>query len=115
MHELSVALSLLEGVSEAAARQGIERVFAVRVRVGALSGIACDALRFSWDLAAAETVAAGSELKIEVVPLVVFCEQCRTEQAPSPGSGLLCPRCNTAARDIVRGRELELVAMEVPE
>lgn len=115
MHELSVALSLIEGVSEEAARQGIERVTAVRVRVGALSGIACDALRFSWDLAAEETVAAGSELKIDVVPLVVFCERCRSEQAPSPGSGLLCPRCNVAAPDIRRGRELELVAMEVPE
>ena len=36
MHELSVALSLLEGVQEAAARDGIDRVIAVHIRVGAL-------------------------------------------------------------------------------
>jgi hydrogenase nickel incorporation protein HypA/HybF len=46
VHELSVALSLLEGVEETAARQGIARVAAVHVRVGALSGIAPDALSF---------------------------------------------------------------------
>lgn len=115
MHELSIALSLLDGVNEEAARQGIERVCAIRVRIGALSGIACDALRFSWDLAAADTLAAGSELKIELVPLVVYCERCRIEQSPPPGSGLVCPRCNAAAPNIVRGRELELIAMEVPE
>jgi hydrogenase nickel incorporation protein HypA/HybF len=115
MHELSVALSLLEGVSEEAARQGVERVNAVHVRVGVLSGIACDALRFSWDLASSDTIAAGSELRIEQIPLVVHCERCRSDQVPDPHSGLVCPRCHQAAPTIVRGRELQLVAMEVPE
>ncbi|HTJ26943.1 MAG TPA: hydrogenase maturation nickel metallochaperone HypA [Candidatus Limnocylindria bacterium] len=114
MHELSVALSLLEGVDEEAARAGIERVRAVHVRVGALSGIACDALRFSWELASSDTVAEGSELRIEQVPLVVHCERCRSDQEPVPGTGLVCPRCHEAAPTIVHGRELHLVAMEVP-
>lgn len=114
MHELSVALSLLEGVNEEAARAGISRVRAVHVRVGALSGIACDALRFSWELACEDTIAAGSALRIEHVPLVVDCERCG-EAEPLPGAGLVCPYCHQAAPTIVRGRELHLVAMEVPE
>ncbi|MDB5027745.1 MAG: hydrogenase nickel insertion protein HypA [Candidatus Eremiobacteraeota bacterium] len=115
MHELSVALSLLDGVRETAARDGIERVSAVYVRVGALSGIAPDALRFSWELATEGTVAARSALRIEDVPLVVFCERCAGERAPRPATGLLCPDCGGACPSIVRGRELQLVAMEVPE
>jgi hydrogenase nickel incorporation protein HypA/HybF len=115
MHELSVALSLLEGVNEEAARQGVEQVRTVHVRVGALSGIACDALLFSWELASNDTVAAGSELRIERVPLVVHCERCGSDEEPLPGSGLVCPRCHQAAPTIVRGRELQLIAMEVPE
>jgi hydrogenase nickel incorporation protein HypA/HybF len=114
VHELSVALSLLDGVSEAAARQGIDRVIAVHVRVGALSGIAPDALAFSWDLAAERTVAAGSRLQIEHVPLAVHCERCDGERAPRQGEGLICPECGVPAPLIVRGRELQLVAMEVP-
>jgi hydrogenase nickel incorporation protein HypA/HybF len=115
MHELSIALSLLEGVNEEAARTGIERVRAVHVRVGALSGIACEALRFSWELATSETVAEGSELRIEHVPLAVHCVRCEDDVEPLPGTGLQCPRCLGPAPTIVRGRELQLVAMEVPE
>jgi hydrogenase nickel incorporation protein HypA/HybF len=115
VHELSVALSLVEGVQETAAREGIGRVVAVHVRVGALSGIARDALLFSWELASAGTLAADSALRIEDVPLVVFCERCDVERSPRAASGLLCPECGTACPKIVRGRELQLVAMEVPE
>jgi hydrogenase nickel incorporation protein HypA/HybF len=115
VHELSVALSLIEGIQETAALQGIDRVSAVHVRVGALSGIARDALMFSWELASAGTLAADSALKIEAVPLVVFCERCETERSPRGGSGLICPECGSACPRIVRGRELQLVAVEVPE
>lgn len=115
MHELSVALSLLEGVQQTATRDGIDRILAVHVRVGALSGIAPDALRFSWELATADTVAARSTLHIEDVPLAVFCESCAVERAPRAASGLTCPACGRPCPTIVRGRELQLVAMEVPE
>ncbi len=115
MHELSVALNLLEGVQQTATRDGIARILAVHVRIGALSGIAPDALRFSWELATAGTVAADSALRIEDVPLVVFCERCAAERAPRAATGLVCPSCGTACPTIVRGRELQLVAMEVPE
>ena len=114
MHEITVALSLLEGVQETAIRQGIDRVTAVHVRVGALSGVVRDALLFSWDVATAETLAEGSALRIEVIPLVVFCERCEDERAPRAGSGLVCPDCGTPSSRIVSGREMQLVAMEVP-
>jgi hydrogenase nickel incorporation protein HypA/HybF len=115
VHELSVALNLVEGVQETAALQGIERVIAVHVRVGALSGIAPDALKFSWELATEGTLAANSALRIEDVPLAVFCERCEAERSPRPATGLICPECGIVCPRIVRGRELQLVAMEVPE
>lgn len=114
MHEIGVALSVLEGVQASALEQGIERVSAVHLRVGALSGIVRDALLFSWEIATAETIAAGSRLCIEEIPLVVYCERCAGERAPLPGSGLRCPECATPSPRIVRGREMELVAMEIP-
>ncbi|MFN2460302.1 MAG: hydrogenase maturation nickel metallochaperone HypA [Candidatus Velthaea sp.] len=115
MHELSVALSLIEGIDDSARRDGFERVLAVHVRVGALSGIAPAALLFSWRLATAGTLAADSRLEIEDVPLVVFCEHCEAERTPRTASGLICPDCGNACPHIVRGRELQLVAVEVPQ
>ena len=59
--------------------------------------------------------ARDSTLEIEDVPLVVFCEQCETERRPRAGTGLICPECGNACPNIVSGRELQLVAVEVPE
>ena len=115
MHELSVALGLIEGIQDSAARGGFDRVLAVHVRIGELSGIAPDALRFSWQLASAGTLAADSALRIEHVPLAVFCDRCGIEREPRPASGLICPECASACPTIVRGRDLQLVAVEVPE
>jgi hydrogenase nickel incorporation protein HypA/HybF len=114
LHEITVALGLLEGVEGTALAQGIDRVSAVHVRIGALSGIVRDALLFSWDVATAETVAAGSRLCIEEIPLVVYCDACAAERAPLPGTGLVCPDCGIPAPRIIRGREMQLVSMEVP-
>jgi Zn finger protein HypA/HybF involved in hydrogenase expression len=47
--------------------------------------------------------------------LAVFCERCAAEREPRAASGLLCPDCGGACPTIVRGRELQLVAMEVPQ
>jgi hydrogenase nickel incorporation protein HypA/HybF len=113
LHELSIALSLLEGVTQAARREGVAEVRAVHLRIGALSGVSADALTFSWEQASVDTVAAGSRLEIERIPLAVYCEPCGGEVLPAPGTGLLCPACGTPAPSIIRGRELQLVAMEV--
>lgn len=114
MHELSVALALLDEVNGAARRDGIERVIAVHVRIGALSGVARDALLFSWEMASAESVAEGSELRVEEVPVEVMCERCGEARSPLPGTGLVCPVCGTICPSVVRGREVQIVAMEVP-
>jgi hydrogenase nickel incorporation protein HypA/HybF len=113
MHELSLALSLLDEVGAAAEREGATRVASVRLRVGRMSGIVKDALLFSWDLARAGTVADEASLVIDEVPLAVWCPQCIAERPVREGELLVCEECGTVTPTIVHGRELELVAMEV--
>jgi hydrogenase nickel incorporation protein HypA/HybF len=114
VHELSLALGIVDQVSEQAARRGIDRVSVVNLRVGAMAGVVRDSLRFSWDIACENSVAAGSRLEIEDVPLAVYCEACRQEKLP--GRLILrCPDCGQSTPRIVRGREFQLVSMEVPD
>jgi hydrogenase nickel incorporation protein HypA/HybF len=115
MHEVSIALSLVEGVSEQASARGIERVVAVHVRIGVMAGVVKDALLFAWDLAAEGTIAEGSRLVVETVPLVVWCPRCSCEREISGGFALQCPVCNTLAPEIRQGREMALVGVEVPD
>lgn len=113
MHELSIALSLLDVAAEAAARLGHPSVAAIHVRVGPLSGVVADALVSAYELAREGTPFAATRLEVEAVPVVVHCPACDAERTPTALQDLRCPSCGGPAR-VVRGRELEVVALEVP-
>ncbi len=113
MHELSVALSLLEEIEATAEREGVTSVTSVRLKIGRLSGVASSALLFAWDMARVDTVAAEAQLLIEDIAVIVYCGKCQAEREPLDGAGLTCGTCGTRTESIVHGRELEFVAMEV--
>jgi hydrogenase nickel incorporation protein HypA/HybF len=115
MHELSIAMSLIEAACEEAARQGDVRVEALHLRLGALSGVVREALEFSFDLAAEGTAIAGARLQIEEIPVTVHCPRCGEERQLPSLQHFRCPVCNTPTPDVVRGRELELTALEISE
>ncbi|HEX4169603.1 MAG TPA: hydrogenase maturation nickel metallochaperone HypA [Bryobacteraceae bacterium] len=113
MHELSIALSIIEGAEEEAARQGGGRVCSVHLRLGPLSGVVKEALLFSYELACEGTALAGSTLLIEDVPLLIQCPQCETERAPVSLQRLQCIECGTPASKVLHGAELEVSALEL--
>ncbi len=76
MHELSIALSIVELAEEESARLGGRHVEAVHLRVGRLSGIVRKALLASYEMACEDTALAGSRLVIEDVPIVAHCVTC---------------------------------------
>ncbi len=115
MHELSIAISLVEAACEKAAELGGVRVEALHLRLGPLSGVVRDALLFSFDLAAAGTAIEGARLEIEDVPVVVFCTSCGAERQLPSIQRFRCPVCDTLTPDVVHGRDLELAALEVTE
>jgi hydrogenase nickel incorporation protein HypA/HybF len=113
MHELSIALTMVEAAQDAASRAGAERVNYLRVQVGAMSGVASAALRFGYDVAVRGTLLEGSELRIEETPLVVFCEHCASEQELPEAHAFRCPVCRGPAAKIISGKELQILDMEI--
>ena len=113
MHELSIALSMIDEVLEQAKKHGGVQVTAVHVRVGAFSGVHKDALEFSYAAASEDSPLRGSRLVIEEVPIVVYCWQCHAERTLQSFQQLHCPKCNTPVHDIRQGQELEITALEV--
>ena len=96
MHELSVAMSLLDEIGNVVTREKATSAACVRLKVGRMSGIANDALLFAWDLARADTVASKAELHIENVDVVVFCSNCEQERAPLGPGRLICGVCGAS-------------------
>ncbi len=68
MHELSIALSILDLVEEEAERRGNPRVEAIHLRIGRLSGVVKEALLSAYELAAEQTRFAQSKIVVEEVP-----------------------------------------------
>ena len=62
MHELAITQGVVDAVT---ARTGTARVAAVTVRVGRLSGVVPDAMRFCFDLVTESTPLAGARLEVE--------------------------------------------------
>ena len=113
MHELSIAISILESLQEEVERRGCGSFTAVHLRVGLLSGVVPQALRSAYALAAENTPFAGSRLVIQEMPVSVFCPACGCAQ-PVEFPAFSCPVCRTPSTEVVSGRELEIVALELP-
>lgn len=112
MHEVALMTEAVRLAVEAARAAGAQRVTALRLRVGALSGAAPEAMEFAWDVVRRGTLLADARLEIERVPAVGWCPNCRVE-FDTTGCWSECPRCQEPAGELRRGRELEIASMEL--
>jgi hydrogenase nickel incorporation protein HypA/HybF len=115
VHELSIAASIVEAVTESAAAYPGSRVKEVRLRVGALASVVEDSLQFCWELATEDSPLKGSTLVIQKLPVVVYCDACDAESTLDGVQSFRCPTCGRIATDLRHGRELELESIELEE
>jgi hydrogenase nickel incorporation protein HypA/HybF len=113
MHELSIALSILDLAADEAERQGNVRVLVIHLKLGPLSGVAREALLSAYLLARDSSPFEETELVIEEVPVLVHCPTCRTTRPVVSMQQFCCADCGTPSHDVVSGRDLEVVAMEI--
>jgi hydrogenase nickel incorporation protein HypA/HybF len=115
MHELSIAASIVEAVTESASAYPSAHVKEVRLRVGALASVVEDSLQFCWQLATEDTPLAGSALVINKLPVIVHCEACGVDAEIDGVQSFRCPRCGEPAADLRQGRELEIESIELED
>lgn len=113
MHELSIAMSLVDVAAEEAERRGGVRILAVHLKLGPLSGVIKDALLSAYELARENSPLESSRLVIEDAPIAAYCPTCEAERSVVSIQHLCCSTCGTPTPEIVRGRELEVTALEI--
>ena len=112
MHELAIAQSLLEIVEQEARPYSGARVTWIKLRIGTLSAVVPDALRFAFEAITRGGIAEGAVLEIEEVPLKIRCHQCDKGFAVDDPF-MVCPKCGGSDVEMVSGRELEIRSMEI--
>jgi hydrogenase nickel incorporation protein HypA/HybF len=113
MHELSIALEIIHIASSEAERRGGATVRAIHLRLGPLSGVVKDSLLSAFELACEQSPLASCRLHIEEIPVAGFCETCGEQRAADSQLSICCCQCGQPMREIVRGKELEVAALEI--
>lgn len=115
MHELSIAMRIVEMVEAEFTAAGGCRVRSIQLRIGQLAGVHETPLRFAFEHAREGTVAAAATLSITHLPVQVFCGVCERVSELPQVPPLACPVCGRPSGDIRQGRELELASIEFDE
>ena len=107
MHEMSIAIQVLETALAAAADSGAGRVTEVEVEAGAMKLIVPEALELAWSAVVEGTPAAGSRMRVVEVPVEARCRDCGRQYSPSLDN-FLCPGCGQADVEITGGDDIIL-------
>lgn len=112
MHEAGIMESALVIIGREADAHGAPQLARVVMRVGAISGVEPEALRFAFEALSLGTAAEGAELVIEQVLASAHCIRCNCDFAIDRGFLFECPECRDFSGDVRSGRELELARLE---
>jgi len=114
MHELPVTHSILDIVLRHADANGVRKIQAIDLSIGALSDLEADWLQKYFDHLSRGTVAEGAALRVRRAPLVLFCEPCSSEftSAREDLDEARCPRCGFRDASVVSGTGYTVESME---
>jgi hydrogenase nickel incorporation protein HypA/HybF len=109
---MSLAMSVLRIVEDAArAYEGV-RVTAVRLEIGALAAVEPEALRFCFDAVTRDSIAAGARLEIDQTPGSGWCLGCG-QPVQIGTAGDACPRCGSYQVQTTAGTGMRVKDFEI--
>jgi hydrogenase nickel incorporation protein HypA/HybF len=112
MHELSLAMSVVDEVGQILVREKAERVLRLSLSIGELSGVEREPFEFCFPLAAQDTPLEHAQLSIETVKTTVLCGDCGKKSNPNFPL-LACAQCDSSNVKIVAGQDFLITSLEV--
>jgi hydrogenase nickel incorporation protein HypA/HybF len=115
MHEMGIALEIIKIATDSIpANLKNPRVERINLKVGKLAAVVADSLQFCFEVAARDTALEGTLLHIEEIPVTARCTNCGYSwTAIKPV--FICEKCDSGLVDLLSGRELDIVSIEVEE
>jgi len=114
MHELSIAINIVDIASRHAEAASALAVSQVELDIGTMSGIEYESLEFALTVAVKDTLLEGAEFKINRIEPLCQCPSCNKLYTPD-GFFSVCPECNEQNIDIIKGKELQIKSLLVEQ
>ncbi len=114
MHELNLAMAIVEMAEEEAKKNNAGSVHQIELEVGVLSGVDPDALELALSLAVKNTAIEQASVTMLLTEGFGRCNACdhtfTMTEVCTP-----CPLCNMPAGKILQGTELKLLSLTVDD
>ncbi len=112
MHELSIAMNIIEIVSQQARKSNLPVIDEIEIEIGKLSGVEIEALEFVMGIAAHGTILENSRTIITEIPGIARCLVCSKEFI-TESLFAQCPECKEFNFEILQGQELRVKSLNV--
>jgi hydrogenase nickel incorporation protein HypA/HybF len=112
MHELGIAENILDIVLRSVPDGKASAVGNIRLRVGPFAGVVADSLKFCFDVISVDAGMTNAALQIEQTPLAASCRDCENKSVVK-NFVFLCPSCGGGNLEIISGKELEIIDIEI--
>lgn len=115
MHEMGIAQELVKIALDALPKD-LEnpQVASLHLKIGKLSSVVPHSLTFCFEIITKDTPLENARLEIEPVPVRIRCTGCGTEwEADTPV--FQCTDCEQGQIEMLSGREIEIVSLELQE
>lgn len=112
MHELSIALSIVDVAEKEVAKINGESVSDIELEIGKLAGIEKDALEFAWPEAIKNSVLKNANRTIVWVDAEAMCNECQ-KTYPIRDLFDVCPYCGSYFKEINKGKELKIKSLTI--
>lgn len=110
MHELSIALSIVETAEEEVKKAGGSLVEEIVLEIGDLAGVEQNALDFAWQEAVKHTVLEQAKCVVENKAGIARCLNCQKEFSLSYIYDL-CPACDDFRKELLQGKEIRIKSL----
>ena len=112
MHELGVVFHVIDQLEDIAKENDVKEIKTVTLKLGEVSAVVPALLTDCWNWARKKhDIMTEAELKIEKIPAVTFCEDCKQEYDTVP-NGKTCPNCGSGNTFLVQGNEFMIKEIE---
>ena len=112
MHELGIVFHIIDSLEEIGKENQLSQVANVTLEIGEVTGVIDSYLKDCWRWASDKyDLLRGSELVIEQIPAVTYCEQCK-KTYETVKYGKTCPYCKSDQTYLVKGNEFNIKEIE---
>lgn len=112
MHEMSIAISIVDAVAAKAGEEHAQKVNGIELEVGKLSGVEIESLRFCFSAVAKNTIVEGADLAVREVQPLGECSECG-RRFPMSFHYAKCDSCGSFKTDLLSGRELSIKSITI--